>query len=104
MAASPDFLDKRFGTHPFDGIFSRRVDRNNADQIGIVETGCEIVEKIAQPGISVRLCNGDHASLAGVARSPKHGPDLDRMMAIVVEDLHPFPGPGMGEAPLHAAE
>ena len=38
------------------------------------------------------------------ARSCKHGGDLDRMVAVIVDDAHFVPIAGGGEAPLHAGE
>src|SRR3546814_7160043 len=48
--------------------------------------------------------HGDDTARAGYAGSPQHRLDLDRMVAVVVEDGHAVPGPRQREAALDAAE
>ena len=52
----------------------------------------------------MRLHHGDHLALARFARGAQHCRDLDRMVAVIVDDRHPVPLAGAGEAPPHAAE
>ncbi|MGO8579470.1 hypothetical protein AB9F37_33550, partial [Rhizobium leguminosarum] len=47
-----------------------------------------------------RLVDGDDAALAGLSGGAQHRLDLDRMVAVIVEDLHPVPFAGQREATL----
>src|SRR3974390_2021223 len=50
------------------------------------------------------LHHRDDLSIGGLARRSEHRRDLDRMMAIVVDDCDAVPLAGPGETPLDAAE
>ena len=52
----------------------------------------------------MRLHDRDHLAARGRARRLEHGGDLDRMMAVIVEDGDAVPFARAGEAPLDAAE
>ena len=52
----------------------------------------------------MRLVRGDHLALGGSARRPQHRRDLDRMVAVVVDDHDAVPLAGLGEAAAHAAK
>src|SRR5690606_20512581 len=65
--------------------------------------------QVAQPGEPVRLDHGDDAAvLIGavqhLARGLEHRGDLDRMMAVIVDDAHAVHDAGCGETPLDPAE
>ena len=52
----------------------------------------------------MRLHHGDHLALGRFARRLEHGGDLDRVVAVVVDDGDAVPDAGAGETPAHAAE
>ena len=52
----------------------------------------------------MRLHHRDHLALGRLARGLEHGGDLDRMVAVIVDDRGAVPFAGAGEAPLDAAE
>src|SRR6476659_7263718 len=84
--------------------FAGRVDVRHDHGVGIVETGRELLEQRSQPGVAMRLHHGDDLAPARLARSAQHGSDLDRMVAVSVDDRYAVPFAGAGEAPPHAAE
>src|SRR5947209_7896818 len=87
-----------------DRRFAGRIDVRDDYGVGVVEAGRELLEQRCQAGIAVRLHHGDHLALARLARSAQHGGDLDRMVAVVVDDRHAIPFAGAGEATSHAAK
>ena len=87
-----------------DRHFAGRIDRRDERNVGVVEAGGEFVEQGLQPRVAVRLDHGDDAAIAGDARGTEHRGDFDRMVRVVVIDLHALPVADMGEAPLHAGE
>src|SRR4029453_7940809 len=48
--------------------------------------------------------SGDDLPLARLASGTQHGGDLDRMMAVIVNDWYAVPLAGAGEAPPHASK
>ena len=60
--------------------------------------------KVVQPRVAVRLHHRDHLALGALARGSQHRGDLDRMMAVVVDDDGAVPFAHLREAPLDAAE
>ena len=54
--------------------------------------------------IAMRLHHGDDPAAGGFARRLQHGGDLDRVMAVIVDDGDAVPFAGLGEAALHPAE
>ena len=50
------------------------------------------------------LHHRDHLSLGTFARSAQHRSDLDGMMCIIVNDLHPIPLADTGKASFDASE
>ena len=54
--------DQRVLRHAVDRRLAGRIDIGDQHDIGIVETGAEPVEQIAQPGIAVRLHDRDDPS------------------------------------------
>ena len=59
MAADAKAFDERVTVDAFDGRLPGGVDRRDDDRVGVVEAGAEPVEEIAEPGVAVRLDDGD---------------------------------------------
>ena len=79
--------------------------------IGRVETGRKLLEQVIQARIPVRLADRDQRALAlHRAARLQNGGDLDRVVAVIVDDLHRRlardrnPISDRREAPLHPAE
>src|SRR5262249_44929586 len=104
VAMGDEPLHKGIAADALDGRLTRRIDGRHGDDVGIVEAGAKLLHQIAQPREAVRLNDGDDASLARLARGIEHSGDLDRMMAVIIDDADLVPGPGLGEAPLDTAE
>ena len=104
VAAGADAVDELFRVDAVDRVLAGGIDRRHDDRIGIVEAGGEFVEQIAQARETMRLGDRDDAARRGVARGLEHRLDLDRMVAVVVEDIDAVPRAGAGEAALDAAE
>src|SRR5712692_10494567 len=85
MAAGP----KRFVQAPRGNVgnwlLARRVDVHQIKHVGAVERALEVVEKIARPGVTVRLKDRDDAASKRGPRGRKCRPNLRRMMRVVVE-------------------
>ena len=88
----------------FDRRLAGRIDFGHDHRIGIVEAGAELLEQRLQPREAMRLHHGDDLAIGRFARRPQHGRDLDRVMAVVVDDGDAVPFAGLGEAPLDATE
>ena len=80
------------------------VDRRHQHRVGVVEAGAEILEQAGEAGVAMRLHDGDHAAGGAGARGAQHGLDLDRVVAIVVDDADPVDRAGTGEAALDALQ
>ena len=87
-----------------DRIFARGVNLGDAHHIGLVEAGAEILEQARQPRIAMRLMHGDHAAVAGLTRGFQHGRDLDRMVAVIIDDGDAAHLAHLGKAAVHALE
>src|SRR3954447_23194067 len=81
-----------------------RIDIGHEHDIGIVETGAEPVEQIGEPRIAVRLHDRDHPARRDRPRRLQHSRDLDRMVAVIVDDSDPFPFAGFRKAAPYAGE
>ena len=97
-------LHQRVAVGAFDRRFAGRIDMRDDDRVGIVEAGAELLEQSRQPRVAMRLHDGDHLALGQFARRLQHRRDLDRMVAIIVDNGDAVPHAGAGEAPPHAAE
>ena len=78
---------------PSIGASPAGIDRRHDHGVGIVEAGAELVEQVAQARIAVRLDDGDDPALGDRARGLEHGGDLDRVVAVIVDDLDAVPRP-----------
>ena len=104
MAARAQAGDQMIAVDALDRRFAGRIDIGDDHRVGIVEAGAELLEQRLQPRVAVRLHHGDDLALGRFARRLQHRRDLDRMMAVVVDDGDAVPFAGAGEAPLDAAE
>jgi hypothetical protein len=64
----------------------------------------KVGHQIVETGVAVRLDDGDHAALRALARGGEDGGDLDRMMAVIVDDGDAVDLADLGEAALDAVE
>ncbi len=87
-----------------DRIFARAVDLGDADDIGLIETGAEIIKQRMQPRIAMRLMHRDHAAFAGLTRGAQHGGDFHRVMAVIVDDGDAVHLAHFGEPAIDAAK
>ena len=103
---------QRVGIDPVDRCFASGIDRRDDDHVGVVERGLEVGHQVAEPGEAVRLDDGDDAApgpdAGPLPRGGQDGADLDRVVAIVIDDGDAPAGKhdltDAGEAPLDAAE
>ena len=89
---------------PSIGASPAGIDIGDDDRIGIVEAGREFVEQRLQARVAMRLHDGDDLRLGRGARGAQHRSDLDRMMAVIVEDARRPSIRRSGEAALDAAK
>ena len=87
-----------------DRRFAGRIDVGDDHNIGVVEAGREIIEERINSGVAMRLHDGDHLPFCRGTRRAQHGGDFDRMVPVIVEDMHALPFARRREAPLDAAE
>ena len=68
-------------------VLTRCVNIGNQHRVGIVETAAEITEQVFQPGVAMRLHNGDDAVFRfqhpGCAEG---GPNFNRVMTVIIND------------------
>src|SRR3546814_4217379 len=86
VAALLETLDQGFGIDAVDRLLARRVDGRDIDDVGVVEGALEVVHQVAKAGVAVGLDDGDHATLGAFPGGGEDGFDLDRMMAVIVDD------------------
>ena len=67
MAVIAQALDQGVAVDAFDGVFAGLVDVGDDDRVGVVETRAEFLEQVPEPGVAVRLDNGDDLSFGGGA-------------------------------------
>ena len=91
--AAVEELDARAGVgdHPrgdsFDRFLARGVDRRDEGEVGLGQRFAELAREVARPRVEVRLEEGHDAPLRiAVSRRRERGPDLRRMVRVVVDD------------------
>ena len=104
VAARLEAGDEAVAVGARDRLLAGRVDRRDDDRVGIVEAGAELVEQGREARVAVRLHHGDDLPVRRGAGGLQHRGDLDRMVAVIVEDRDAVPLARAGEAALHAAE
>src|SRR3984957_2984669 len=87
-----------------DRRLAGRIDFGDDNGVSVVEAGAEFLKQRLQPGEAMRLYHGDDLAARGFSRRPQHGGNLDRVMAIVIDNSDTVPLAGFGEAPLDAAK
>src|SRR3990172_7267659 len=90
--------------HAGYGLLAGGVDVHNDDRIGLVEGRKELIKKVLRPRIPVRLEHRDHPAAGSGLCGGERGPDLRRVMAVIVDDGDPVDLALDLEAALHAAE
>ena len=85
-------------------VFAGGINRCHHDDVGIVETGAEFLKMMAQPGVTVWLMHGDDAPFGRLPRGLKHSSNLNRVVAVIVDDRHPINLAHLGKAPVDATE
>src|SRR3546814_13816060 len=83
---------------------SERVDGRYIDEVGVVEGALDVVHRVAKAGVAVGLDDGDHATLGAFPGGGQGGFDLDRMMAVTVDDGDALDLADLGETALDAVE
>src|SRR3546814_15596659 len=92
--------DQRIGGHALDRRLACRIDGKREDYVGVVERLLEVIHMIAQPGEAMRLDHGNDAPRPdALARRGEHAPDVDRVVAVIVDDLHDTLTPPATPAP-----
>ena len=81
-----------------------RHETRDDDRVGVVETGAELLKQGGEPRVAVRLHDGDDVALGRFPRRSQHGGNLDRVVAVIVDDGGAIPHAGARKAPPHAAE
>ena len=76
----------------FYGIFARCIDLGDPNYIGIVKTCTEVVKEAGESRVSMRLMHRDDTSIGRLPRSFQHGGNLNRVVAIVIDDSDRPPG------------
>lgn len=99
-----DLLDQGIGMDALDRRLARRIDGRHIHHVGVVEGLGELVHQIAQPRIAVRLHHRDDPAARALARRRQHRADLDRVVAVIVDDRGTCDLAHLGEAPLDPAE
>ena len=104
MAVAAQRLRIGIAIDAFDGLLARRVYRRDHRDIGIVQAGAELLERIAQARVAVRLHDGDDGAGIRLTRGFQRGGDLERVVAVIVDDGGAIPFADAGEAAADAAE
>ena len=94
MTARHQTLNQRVTVDTFDRILTSCMDMGHDNGVGIVETGAEIVEQVAQPRITVWLDDCDDTALGSTAGCLQDSGNLDRVMGVIVVNRDAVPGAG----------
>ena len=104
MAVRGEAGDQRVAVDAVDRQLAGGVDIGYQHRVGVVEAGAEPVEQLGEPRVAVRLNDGDHLAFGDRPRRLQHRGDLDRVVAVIVDDRDAVPLAGLGKAALHALE
>src|SRR5579884_3258875 len=85
VAKGPDALRYLLRGHALNRLFRSGIDISDEDIVGLMERTAEFVQQGLRPRVSVRLKQRDHSRKMALARGCQRGPDLRRMMAVVVD-------------------
>lgn len=102
MTAQP--IDQRIPVDTLDRTFAGRIDVGDDHGVGVAETGAEFLEQIADPRVAMGLHHGDQPAAPDLSCRTQDRRDLDRVVAIVIDDRDATHDSGLGEAPAHATE
>ena len=72
--------------------------------VGFVKTAAELFKQIVQPAIAVWLVHGDNLPITGLPRRFQYCGDLNRMMAIIIDNGDTFDLAYDGKAAVDAFE
>ena len=86
MAVGDQAADEGVAADAVDRRLARGIDIGDGDDIGVVEAGAELGEEVAEPRVAVRLVDGDDPALGRLPRGLQDGGDLDRVVAVIVDD------------------
>src|SRR5258708_20730567 len=81
-------FDQRIEVDAFDRRLAGRVDRRDDGGVRAVHAGAELLEKIAQPRVTVRLHDRDDRSGEGLACPLPHRGNFHRGIALILD----YPG------------
>src|SRR5699024_4915250 len=96
--------DQSIAADALDRALAGCIDIRDRNDIGIVETGAEILEQIMQAREAMRLMDGNDIALCRPARGFQYRRDLDRVMAVIIDQRHLVPCAEAGKAPVHTTE
>ena len=88
----------------FNRVFTRRKHLRYGHHVGLVETATELFEQIVQPAIAVRLVHGDHPPVTGLPCRFQYCGDLNRMVAIIINNGDTIDLVNYGKATVDAFE
>ena len=89
MTRAPDRLAEGPGGHPRDRLFAGRIDVGDDQTVGVAEGRQKFLEEGLRPGIPMGLEDDDDPSGPDLPGRGKRGPDLRRVMAVVVDHRDP---------------
>ena len=97
---------QRIAIYSLDWAFTSFVNIGHINKVGVIETLAKAFEQIFEARISVRLHHGVNAScqittLGNLTRGLEHSGNLDRVMAIIINNINAIPIADMGKAALH---
>ena len=91
MAMGAQRLGIGVAVDAFDRLLAGGIDRRDHRHVGVVQAGGELLERIAQAGVAVRLHHRDDGTVIGLARGAQRGGDLERIVGIIVDDGRAIP-------------
>ncbi len=96
VAMSRESGNQRALIDAVDRRLARGVDIGDDHRVGIVEAGAEPIKQIGEPGVAVRLHDGDDLAGGDRPRRLQNRGDLDRVVAVFVDDGDSVPFAGLG--------
>src|SRR6516162_7142842 len=96
--------DESVPAHAFDWRLPCRVDVGDQHNVGVIETGAEVIKEVRKAREAVRLDDGDHLAVGDGAGGLEHRRDFHRMVTIIVDYGDPIPLASFSKPALDAFE
>ena len=100
----PIALTRSFRINPGDGVFAGGINVQHLDCVGVVESGGELGHQVARTGVAMRLKDHVDPVIARLPCGVQRGANFRRVVAVVVDHIHPASTPFQLKPSIHSAK